>query len=141
MAFMETLVTWAGFTTSYKLPLEKEQTLNGGKTLLEIADEEAEKASDSKCPSKLSAKKVKHGQKRIEEELAPILFKAWKDGFAVSSNFAREKAGTVAMAASMQLITTKVTGSVYSSNWQITAKGIRLLNELDLLENDNDYGC
>jgi hypothetical protein len=139
MVGVETLLSWVGYMTNCKLPLEKEQTLNGGKTLLEIAEEEAENATDSKCPSKLSVKKVKPGQKRIEDDLAPILFKAWKEGFAVSSNFARQNAGPVAMAASMQLITTKVSASVYSSNWQITAKGIRLLNELELI--DDDHGC
>jgi hypothetical protein len=154
MAFMETLHSWVGFTMSYKFPSEnrwwmgeqkppqqKGQTLPLSKKQLSKLEEGLASPTDSKCPSTLSAGKVKIGQKHIESDIAPVLFKAWKDGFAVSSNFAREKAGKVAMAASMQLITTRVTEGVYSSNWQITAKGIRLLNELDLLENDNDYGC
>jgi len=37
------------------------------------------------------------------------------------------------MAASMQLITTRITEGVYGSTWQITAKGIRLLNELNYI--------
>jgi hypothetical protein len=84
----------------------------------------------------LNAKKVKIGQKRIEDDIALILFKAWKEGFAVSSNFARQNAGHVGMAASMQLITTRVSEGIYSSNWQITAKGIRLLNELELIDDN-----
>jgi hypothetical protein len=87
----------------------------------------------------LKSKKERLGQGRIEGELAPILFKAWKSGFTVQSNFAREEAGLVAMAASLQLITTRVSDGVYSSDWQITGKGIRLLNELEWI--DDDAGC
>lgn len=81
------------------------------------------------------------GPKHIEDELGPILYEAWKNGFAVQSNFARTNAGHVAMAASMQLITTRVSEGIYSSVWQITAKGIRLLNEIDFgwtSEEDDD---
>ena len=78
------------------------------------------------------------GPKRIEKDLAPILFEAWKSGFAVSSNFARQQAPYVAMAASMQLITTRIAEGLYSSQWLITAKGIRLLNELELIEDEDD---
>jgi hypothetical protein len=92
----------------------------------------------------LSVPKEKIGRKHIEEALGPILFKAWQTGFTVQSDFARKHMGHVAMAASMQLITTRVTEGVYSSMWQITAKGIRLLNELewvDTIEDDNNNGC
>jgi hypothetical protein len=92
----------------------------------------------------LNVQKEKIGRKHIEEALGPILFKAWQTGFTVQSDFARKNMGHVAMAASMQLITTRVTEGVYSSMWQITAKGIRLLNELewvDTIEDDNNNGC
>jgi hypothetical protein len=56
----------------------------------------------------------------------------------VQSDFARKNAGYVAMAASMCLITTRVTEGVYSSIWQITAKGVRLLNELEMISEDGD---
>jgi hypothetical protein len=54
---------------------------------------------------------------------------AWSEGFAVSSNFARANAELVGMAASLQLITTRVTKDVFSRDWQITSKGLRWLNE------------
>lgn len=88
----------------------------------------------------LSAPKEKIGRKLIEDKLGPIVYKAWSEGFSVSSNFARQYAGHVGMAASMQLITTRITKNVYGSVWQITAKGIRVLNELewvDTIEDEN----
>ena len=84
----------------------------------------------------MNVKKEKTGAKLIEDRLAPILYEAWKSGFSVQSNFFRDNAGLVAMAASMQLITTRVTEGVYGSTWQITAKGIRLLNELEYVLED-----
>lgn len=66
------------------------------------------------------------------------MYRAWLSGFAVQSNFARENAGRVAMAASMQLITTRIAEGIYNGTWQITAKGIRLLNELDLVTEEDE---
>lgn len=89
----------------------------------------------------LNVKKVAIGPKRIEKDLVPVLMRAWQTGFTVQSDFARQNAHMVAMAASMQLVTNRVTEGVYSRDWQITAKGIRLLNELELIEDDGDNGC
>ena len=86
----------------------------------------------------MNVPKERIGPKHIEKDLAPVLFEAWKNGFAVSSNFARQQAPYVAMAASMQLITTRIADGLYSSQWLVTAKGIRLLNELELVGDDND---
>lgn len=55
--------------------------------------------------------------------------KAWREGFTVKSTFAREHAQYVAAAASMQLITTRLTRDTYGSEWQITSKGLRWINE------------
>lgn len=88
----------------------------------------------------MKSKKERLGLGRIDGELCPILFKAWQHGFTVQSDFARSNAGLVGMAASLQLITTRVSEGVYSSNWQITGKGIRLLNELEWID-DHDNGC
>lgn len=44
---------------------------------------------------------------------------------------ARNEALIVAMAASMGLVTTRVSSGVYGSSWQITAAGIRWLNEAE----------
>lgn len=86
----------------------------------------------------MNVKKGPIGPKRIEHDVAPILFKAWQTGFTVSSDFARKEAGLVAMAASAQLITTRVAEGLYQSMWLITAKGIRLLNELELIDDEED---
>ncbi len=69
--------------------------------------------------------------------LVTVIHEAYKRGFSVSSNFAREYAAYVAMAASMHMITTKVTKDVYSREWHPTVKGLALLEEMEL-EDDND---
>jgi hypothetical protein len=69
------------------------------------------------------------GQIHIEDRLTDVLDVAHRTGFTVSSIFARANAEAVGAAASLQLITTRVTRDVFSRNWQITAKGLRWLNE------------
>lgn len=138
MALMETLRSWAGYTMNCNAPLEKELMLTDSKELLSNVEKGLEVPTTLEFPSKLSVPKGKIGLKRIETDLSPILIKAWQTGFTVQSDFARANMGHVAMAASMQLITTRVTEGVYSSTWQITAKGIRLLNELELVDDSED---
>lgn len=65
----------------------------------------------------------------VNGRLLGVCDEAWKEGFAVSSRFARENSELVGMAASLQLITTRVTKDVFSRDWQITSKGLRWLNE------------
>lgn len=55
----------------------------------------------------------------------------WRENIRVKSDLARTEAPIVAMAASLQLITTKVGASTFSSQWLITPKGIVFLNEQD----------
>jgi hypothetical protein len=55
----------------------------------------------------------------------------WREEVKVKSDFARAQADVVAMAASQQLITTRVGPNVYAGAWQITAKGLRYLNETE----------
>jgi len=69
--------------------------------------------------------------------LTIVVHEAHKRGFSIASNFSREYVAYVAMAASMQLITTKVTKDVYSREWRPTVMGLALLNEMEL-EDDND---
>lgn len=73
------------------------------------------------------------GPTRIDG-LRAIVHRAWKTGFTVSSNLAKDQAALVAMAASMQLISTRVTSTVYSREWQVTGKGLRWLNETEVEE-------
>lgn len=69
--------------------------------------------------------------------LITVIHEAYKRGFSIASNFARENIAYVAMAASMQMITTKVTKDVYSREWRPTTMGLALLAEMEL-EDDND---
>ena len=66
----------------------------------------------------------------LERRLIALLDRAWQEGFAVKGRYARdENAELVACAASLQLITTRVSKDAYARSWQITAKGHRWLNE------------
>jgi len=49
----------------------------------------------------------------------------------VKSDFARAHADYVAVAASLQLITTHVKASKFATAWLITTKGLAWLNERD----------
>jgi hypothetical protein len=56
-----------------------------------------------------------------------VLTHAWKNGFTCRSNYARENAEVVALAACRGLITTHVLADHYGQTWRITAKGLRIL--------------
>lgn len=47
----------------------------------------------------------------------------------VKSDFARKEADIIAMAASLQLISTKIGAQRYAKTWLITSKGLTWLNE------------
>ncbi len=49
-------------------------------------------------------------------------------GISLASDFARKHMAHVAMAASLQLLTTRV-ASEFGRKWRITSKGLRWLNE------------
>jgi hypothetical protein len=70
----------------------------------------------------------------LEKQLLTLLEHAWTDGFTVMSNYAQSNMELVAMASSLQLITTRVNRDVFSRNWQITSKGLRWLNEAKELD-------
>lgn len=53
----------------------------------------------------------------------------WQTNVTTKSDFAREWADYIAMAASMGLITTRVAGDVYSRHWQITSFGLAAIEE------------
>lgn len=81
-------------------------------------------------PNKEGRRGVKlDGSPGIEKQLMSLLDAAWQEGFTVQSDYARRHAELVAMASSLQLITTRVNRDVFSRTWQITAKGHRWLNE------------
>lgn len=52
------------------------------------------------------------------------------NGFTCKSDFAREYAQFVAMAASSGFITTRLMEQVYGNVWQITSKGLVVLEDV-----------
>ena len=71
-----------------------------------------------------------------------MLLEAWKNGFTTKSDFAREFADYVAIAACMGWASTRIfPPDVWGSSWQITAKGLLALEELygiDTTEEDEE---
>lgn len=66
----------------------------------------------------------------MEEQLAWVINEVHLRGFTVKSGYARSNAELVAMAASLQLITTRISKNLYGNEWQVTVKGLRWLNEM-----------
>jgi hypothetical protein len=64
-----------------------------------------------------------------EERLAELLDLIWRSKVSVKSTYARANAEVVAMAASLQMITTKTGVSTFANEWQITNTGLSWLNE------------
>ena len=73
----------------------------------------------------------------IHNKLAYTVREVAYSDVTVSSNFARENAPYIAMAASMGLISTKITRDVYGNAWKPTTGGLSLLAEKDLLDDDD----
>jgi hypothetical protein len=65
-------------------------------------------------------------------DLTATLSAAWRGGFSVKSNFAREHAEAIAAAACLRLITTQSVprGVTFGRTWLITAKGLSHLSKL-----------
>jgi hypothetical protein len=67
----------------------------------------------------------------VDQRLRTVLRSVWRETVRVKSDFARTNADIIGMAASLQLITTKVGPSTFAGAWQITSKGLVWLNEKD----------
>ena len=89
-------------------------------------------SSTSNAPSQPNTRSVATGPKRIDENLKTVLIEAWRNSFTTKSDFSRDFADFVAMAASQGLITTKIGGQLYGREWNITPKGLLAL--------DKEYG-
>lgn len=61
--------------------------------------------------------------------LRHLLKECWREHVRIKSDYARKEADIVAMAASLQLITTKVGKQRFAKTWHITTKGLTWLNE------------
>lgn len=60
----------------------------------------------------------------MDDTLEQVVEQAWRAPFTVKSDLARKFAEHVAMAASLGLITTRITKGVYGCVWHITPKGL-----------------
>lgn len=78
----------------------------------------------------------KIGRKHINENLEAVLNEAWRGGFSTKSDFARAYADFVAMAASLNWITTRIMVDVFGRDWQCTSKGLAALNEIYGIDTD-----
>lgn len=63
----------------------------------------------------------------IDIALTNCIQEAYRRTFTVKSDYARANAEFVAMAASMGLISTKLGGNVFSSDWRPTMRGLAFL--------------
>jgi endonuclease/exonuclease/phosphatase (EEP) superfamily protein YafD len=63
------------------------------------------------------------------DRLNKVLRAIWREQVRVKSDMARKEADVIAMAASLQLITTKVGAQRYAKTWLITSKGLKWLDE------------
>ena len=61
--------------------------------------------------------------------LGTVLWKAWRSGFSTKSDFARAMANEVAVAASLGLISTRISGHKFGTKWHITKQGLETYNE------------
>lgn len=87
--------------------------------------------------STASGSKAKAGRTPIEDtgdalgRLHKVLRAVWREQVRVKSDFARKEADVIAMAASLQLISTKVGAQRFAKTWLITSKGLTWLTEKD----------
>lgn len=75
----------------------------------------------------------------IQTKLYDIILEAYKRSFAVQSDFARQYATYVAMAASMGLISTKVHQDIYSGEWRPTVKGLTWIEKRGAVIDEDDW--
>lgn len=131
----------------------KSQSVKGSKSRSVTPVSEWPKKLDtsslSDAPLPPSSKLEVTGPKRIDESLKKTLHTVWTCQVTTKSDFARENADFIAMAASMGFITTRIMSEVFGRQWQITANGLQALEqhygvntgeESEQLDIFNDYG-
>lgn len=74
-----------------------------------------------------------------DKRMADVVLTAYRRGFTVKSDYAREQADYIGMAASMGLISTKLYGNVFSREWRPTVRGLEWLEDnFDIILEDTD---
>lgn len=92
-----------------------------------------------KNPAVKWAPKITSGKGSIDAHISRVLIEAWKTGFTTKSDFARECADYVAIAACMGFVSTRIfPPNVWGSTWQITSKGLLALEELYGINTEED---
>lgn len=71
--------------------------------------------------------KEPRGLSPTDPALATVVTHAWRNCFATRSDYARQNAEAVAMAACLGLITTSIDKAHYGQTWRITGKGLHML--------------
>lgn len=69
------------------------------------------------------------GPTHTDMNIDNVLRQAWLKGFRTKSDFARNYANEVAIAASLGLISTKIGSERFDKSWHITRKGLGYLQE------------
>lgn len=70
--------------------------------------------------------------------LLETLRTVWRYNVTTKSDFARDYADYIAMAASMGFISTRITESIYGRQWQITSRGLVALEDHYGIREDED---
>jgi hypothetical protein len=60
--------------------------------------------------------------------LNEVIRKAWMAPFSTKSNYAREHANEVAVAASLGFISTKIDNNTHTNKWLVTVEGLARLH-------------
>lgn len=75
----------------------------------------------------------------IDKRIAEVVLTAYRRGFTIQSDYARNNAGYIGMSASMGLISTRLYGQVFSREWRPTIRGLTWLEDtFDLHMEDDD---
>lgn len=123
--------------TKYKSPAKKASKKKSGKSVSGWP-KKLEDGTNLGVPLPPNSKSEVIGQKRIDDKLFVVLKDIWQYQVTTKSDFAREFADFIAMAASMGLISTRITESVYGRQWQITARGLVALEDYYGLHTNED---
>ena len=73
---------------------------------------------------------------KIEQGLLDVVREAYKRTFTVQSDYARAQSEYVGMAASLGLISTRVSRGIFSRHWRPTVHGLAFLDTMQMLDDE-----